>query len=127
MLSMHDDKEYISRVVRAGADGYILKDVSGDEMINAIKTVFGGGQHFSSDVAAILVRQEDKKADTKLTNREQLILRLISLGYSNKKIAQELNNSVRTVETHKRNIMLKLCIHTTSGLVRYAIEHGIDK
>ncbi|MGH1485669.1 MAG: response regulator [Cellvibrionaceae bacterium] len=127
MLSMHEDKEYILRVIRVGADGYMLKDVSGDEMIDAIKVVYRGEKHFSQEVAAILAQQEIDKGENKLTNREQLILRLISLGYSNKKIAQELNNSVRTVETHKRNITKKLGINTTSGLVRYAIEHGIDK
>lgn len=127
VLSMHSDREYVVRVVRMGADGYMLKDISGDEMIEAIKAVHGGEKYFSQEVAAIMVQQEIDKNESKLTNREQLILRMISLGYSNKKIAQELNNSVRTVETHKRNISRKLDIPTTSGLVRYAIEHGIDK
>lgn len=127
ILSMHADREYIVRVIRMGADGYMLKDISGEEMISAIKSVYSGEKHFSQEVAAILAQQEVDKSENKLTNREQLILRLISLGYSNKKIAQELNNSVRTVETHKRNITKKLNISTTSGLVRYAIEHGIDK
>ncbi len=127
ILSMHDDKEYIVRVIRMGADGYMLKDVSGDEMISAIKAVYNGEKHFSQEVASILAQQDMDKSECKLTNREQLILRLISLGYSNKQIAQELNNSVRTVETHKRNLTRKLDINTTSGLVRYAIEHGIDK
>ena len=127
ILSMHEDKEYIVRVIRNGAHGYMLKDVSGDEMIKAIKAVHSGEKHFSQEVAAILAQQENEKSENVLTNREQLILRLISLGYNNKKIAQELKNSVRTVETHKRNITKKLDINTTSGLVRYAIEHGIDK
>ncbi|MFT7491675.1 MAG: two-component system nitrate/nitrite response regulator NarL [Pseudohongiellaceae bacterium] len=127
ILSMHDDKEYIIPVIRLGAYGYMLKDVSGDEMIKAITVVFNGEKHFSQDVAAILAQQDVDRNESRLTNREQLILRLISLGYGNKKIAQELNNSVRTVETHKRNITKKLNINTTSGLVRYAIKHGIDK
>jgi two-component system nitrate/nitrite response regulator NarL len=127
ILSMHDDREYIVRVIRMGADGYLLKDVCGDEMIEAIKSVYAGDKYYSQEVASILAMQDMEKSEHKLTNREQLILRLISLGYSNKKIAQELNNSVRTVETHKRNITKKLNINTTSGLVRYAIEHGIDK
>ncbi len=127
ILSMHDDKEYIIPVIRLGAYGYMLKDVSGDEMIKAINVVHKGEKHFSQDVATILAQQDADDSETKLTNREQLILRLISLGYGNKKIAQELNNSVRTVETHKRNITKKLNINTTSGLVRYAIKHGIDK
>ena len=127
ILSMHDDKEYIIPVIRLGAYGYMLKDISGDEMIKAITVVFNGEKHFSQDVAAILAQQDVNCNESRLTNREQLILRLISLGYGNKKIAQELNNSVRTVETHKRNITKKLNINTTSGLVRYAIKHGIDK
>jgi two-component system nitrate/nitrite response regulator NarL len=127
ILSMHDDKEYIIPVIRLGAYGYMLKDVSGDEMIKAITVVYNGEKHFSQDVAAILAQQDADQNESRLTNREQLILRLISLGYGNKKIAQELNNSVRTVETHKRNITKKLNINTTSGLVRYAIKHGIDK
>jgi two-component system nitrate/nitrite response regulator NarL len=127
ILSMHDDKEYIIPVIRLGAYGYMLKDISGDEMIKAITVVYNGEKHFSQDVAAILAQQDVDGSESKLTNREQLILRLISLGYGNKKIAQELNNSVRTVETHKRNITKKLNINTTSGLVRYAIKHGIDK
>jgi two-component system nitrate/nitrite response regulator NarL len=127
ILSMHDDKEYIIPVIRLGAYGYMLKDISGDEMIKAITVVHNGEKHFSQEVAAILAQQDIDRYESKLTNREQLILRLISLGYGNKKIAQELNNSVRTVETHKRNITKKLDINTTSGLVRYAIKHGIDK
>jgi len=127
ILSMHDDKEYIIPVIRLGAYGYMLKDVSGDEMIKAITVVHNGERHFSQDVAAILAQQDVDRNECRLTNREQLILRLISLGYGNKKIAQELNNSVRTVETHKRNITKKLNINTTSGLVRYAIKHGLDK
>jgi two-component system nitrate/nitrite response regulator NarL len=127
ILSMHDDKEYIIPVIRLGAYGYMLKDISGDEMIKAITVVHNGEKHFSQEVAAILAQQDIDRYESQLTNREQLILRLISLGYGNKKIAQELNNSVRTVETHKRNITKKLDINTTSGLVRYAIKHGIDK
>lgn len=126
-LSMHDDKEYIARAIQAGAQGYLLKDVCGEEMIKAIVAVSQGEKQFSQEVTEILAKHEQSASKNVLTNREQLILRLISLGYGNKKIAQELNNSVRTVETHKRNITQKLGIHTTSGLVRYAIEHGMDK
>jgi len=126
-LSMHDDKEYIARAIQAGAQGYLLKDVCGEEMIKAIVAVSQGEKQFSQEVTEILAKHEQSASKNVLTNREQLILRLISLGYGNKKIAQELNNSVRTVETHKRNITQKLGINTTSGLVRYAIEHGMDK
>lgn len=127
VLSMHNDREYIVRAIQMGAHGYMLKDISGDKMLQAIKHVDSGGKHFCQEVAERLAETDHGRSDHVLTNREQLILRLISLGYSNKQIAQELNNSVRTVETHRRNISQKLDIHTTSGLVRYAIEHRIDQ
>ncbi len=126
MLSMHDDKEYILNVIRAGAEGYLLKDISGEEMISAIIKVYEGSKCFSNEIAEILAQDTNQKNDV-LTTREQLVLRLISHGYNNKKIAVELDISVRTVETHKRNIKQKLMINTTSGLVRYAIEHRLDK
>ncbi len=128
ILSMHDDKEYILNVIRAGAAGYLLKDISGEEMIHAIQKVYSGGKYFSNEVAEILAQDNtpDSGGDI-LTTREQLILRLISHGYNNKNIALELEISVRTVETHKRNIKRKLSIDTTSGLVRYAIEHHLDR
>ncbi|MFT6221518.1 MAG: two-component system nitrate/nitrite response regulator NarL [Candidatus Endobugula sp.] len=127
MLSMHDDKEYIVSVIRSGAEGYLLKDISGEEMIAAIHKVYEGGKYFSGEVAEILVQENTSNKGDILTTREQLILRLISHGNNNKSIASQLEISARTVETHKRNIKQKLLIDTTSGLVRYAIEHRLDK
>ncbi|RLV60093.1 DNA-binding response regulator [Parashewanella curva] len=127
MLSMHDDKEYILGAMRHGANGYILKDVPGNELIAAIKKVISGKSYFSSEVTEILSNELSGEQKAILTRREQLVLRLISQGLSNKRIAQELNVSVRTIETHKRNIKQKLDIETTIGLVRYAIDYGLDK
>jgi two-component system nitrate/nitrite response regulator NarL len=127
MLSMHDEKEYILNVIRSGAAGYLLKDISGEDMIYAIQKVNKGGKYFSNEVAEILAQEDPQGGGDILTTREQLILRLISHGYNNKKIANELDISVRTVETHKRNVKHKLNIDTTSGLVRFAIEHRLDK
>ncbi|MGS2717249.1 response regulator [Eionea flava] len=127
MLSMHDDKEYIVSVIRSGAEGYLLKDISGEEMIAAIQKVHEGGKYFSGEVAQILVQEDTTDAGGILTTREQLILRLISHGNNDKTIAAQLDISARTVETHKRNIKQKLLIDTTSGLVRYAIEHRLDQ
>jgi two-component system nitrate/nitrite response regulator NarL len=127
ILSMHDDKEYILNVIRSGAAGYLLKDISGEDMIYAIQKVYKGGKYFSNEVAEILAQEDPQGGGDILTTREQLILRLISHGYNNKKIANELDISVRTVETHKRNVKHKLNIDTTSGLVRFAIEHRLDK
>ena len=127
ILSMHDDQEYILNVIRAGAAGYLLKDISGEDMIAAIQKVYEGGQYFSNEVAAILAKGYSDSGSRILTTREQLVLRLISHGHNDKKIANQLDISVRTVETHKRNIKKKLEIENTSGLVRYAIEHRLDK
>ncbi|WP_404405015.1 response regulator [Pelagibacterium halotolerans] len=125
MLSMHDSREYISTSVMYGASGYILKDVSTDEIINAIETVANGGTFFSSGVSDVLL---ERRADAKtraLTTREQAILLLIAGGKSNKDVAATLDISTRTVETHRKNIKKKLGIATTAGLTRYAIENGL--
>jgi len=127
MLSMHDNKEYILAAMRHGADGYVLKDVPGNELIEAIKKVIAGKHYFSSEVTEILSQELASEQRGVVTRREQLVLRLISHGLNNKRIAQELNVSVRTVETHKRNIKQKLGIESTIGLVRYAIDYGLDR
>lgn len=127
MLSMHDNKEYILAAMRHGANGYILKDVPGNELIAAIKKVASGKSYFSSEVTEILSKELAGEQRGVVTRREQLVLRLISHGLNDKRIAQELNVSVRTVETHKRNIKQKLGIDSTAGLVRYAIDYGLDK
>ena len=124
VLSMHDDREYVMNMARAGAKGYVLKSASADEMLMAVKAVHMGGIYYSPSVAEILMSAEQKTDDT-LSSREQTILKLLAQGMSNKEMARELDISIRTVETHRRNIKLKLEISTTPGLVRYAIDHGL--
>lgn len=126
MLSMHDSREYISTAVMYGASGYILKDVSTSEIIAAIEAVAANGTYFSSGVADALLRKEAKPdADIPLTTREQSVLLLLAGGKSNKDVAAHLDISVRTVETHRKNIKKKLGISTTAGLTRYAIDNGL--
>lgn len=127
IISMHDNREYIISAMRHGADGYILKDVPGVELIEAIKKIVSGKKYFSSDVAQILAENAEDELGGVITPREQLVLRLISHGLNNKQMAKDLNVSVRTIETHKRNIKQKLNISTTTGLVRYAIDYGLDR
>jgi two-component system, NarL family, nitrate/nitrite response regulator NarL len=124
MLTMHDNREYITKVLNAGAKGYILKDVSSHEMIAAIQSVYQGKTYYSSGVTDILLNEGSKK-EVPLTEREKTILRLLAEGNSNKHVARELDISVRTVETHRRNIKRKLNLKTSAGLVKYAIENGI--
>ncbi len=124
ILSIHDDREYILDVARAGAKGYLLKSTSEEEMLTAIQSVHNGGTHYSSEIADILLQQHNRESTT-LTNREQTIISLLANGYSSKEMAEELGISVRTIETHRRNIKKKLGINRTSALTRYAIEYGL--
>jgi two-component system nitrate/nitrite response regulator NarL len=126
MLSMHDSREYISTAVMYGASGYILKDVSTGEIVSAIETVAAGGTYFSSGVAEVLLERRSRNAAAMpLTTREQAVLLLLARGKSNKDVAAELDISVRTVETHRKNIKKKLGIATTAGLTRYVIDNGL--
>ncbi|MES9898359.1 MAG: response regulator transcription factor [Sedimenticola sp.] len=121
ILSMHDSREYIVQLMEAGASGYVLKDVSCDELVNAIRTVDQGNTHFSAGASqSLFCRSEDV-----LTQREESVLKLLAEGNNNKQIARLLDISVRTVEKHRQNIKAKLDITTTSGLIRYAIEHNL--
>lgn len=124
MLTMHDNREYITKVLKAGAKGYILKDVPSNELVQAIKTVSAGKTYYSSGVTDLLLNEGAKK-EVPLTDRERMILKLLAEGSSNKHVARELDISVRTVETHRRNIKRKLDVKTSAGLVKYAIESGI--
>ncbi|NTJ66823.1 response regulator transcription factor [Agrobacterium rhizogenes] len=125
MLSMHDSREYISSSIMRGAVGYILKDVSTDEVVCAIETVAAGGTYFSSGVRDILVEDTIQKEADPLTPRERHILGLIVTGKSNREIAEELEITPATAETHRKNLKKKLGIATTAGLIRYALDHGI--
>jgi two-component system, NarL family, nitrate/nitrite response regulator NarL len=125
MLSMHDSREYISSSVMHGASGYILKDVSTDEIITAIETVADGGKYFSSGVFDVLMERGTQDQLDPLTPRERDILSLIVAGRSNREIAEALGITSATAETHRKNLKKKLGIATTAGLVRYALDHGI--
>ncbi|MEM9629013.1 MAG: response regulator transcription factor [Pseudomonadota bacterium] len=126
VLSMHDNKEYVSTALLHGARGYVLKDVSTREIVNAIVAIHHGGTYFSAGVSDLLMDlQSDPARGNALTTREQTILLLLADGRSNKEVARELDISVRTVETHRKNLKRKLGIGTTAGLTRYVIESGL--
>ncbi len=128
ILTMHDDQEYILKLMQSGASGYVLKNVSSEELIKAIETVHQGNTYFSAGASQSLFRGNEnrkRKIDGLLTKREETVLKLIAEGDSNKEIANSLNISVRTVETHRQNIKSKLDIHTAAGLTKYAIEIGL--
>lgn len=126
ILSMHDSKEYVSTAIAMGARGYVLKDVSTREIVTAIETVYRGGSYFSSGIADILMTlQTEPKGQDVLTTREQSVLLLLADGLSNKEVARKLDISVRTVETHRKNLRKKLGIASMAGLTRYVIENGL--
>ncbi|MBC2884472.1 response regulator transcription factor [Ochrobactrum sp. CM-21-5] len=121
MLSMHDSREYISTSIMRGASGYILKDVSTNEIVTAIHAVASGGTYFSSGVSEALLENGGRKSEG-LSARENDVLVLVAEGGSNREIALRLGISEATVETHRKNIKKKLGIASTAGLTRYAIE-----
>lgn len=124
ILSMHDSPEYISTALAHGARGYILKDVPTDEIKTAIDCVMTGERYLCTGAKASL---SPRIADGReaLTSREQTVLLQLAQGKSNRQVADELEISVHTVETHRKNIKRKLGINSTAGLTRYAMEHGV--
>ena len=124
ILSMHDSQEYITSALSHGAMGYILKDVPTDEIKLAIDAVMSGERYLCTGAAGSL-KPKNSSAREALTGREQTILLQVAQGKSNKDVAGDLEISVRTVETHRKNIKRKLGISSTAGLTRYAMEHGV--
>ncbi|HWB68942.1 MAG TPA: response regulator transcription factor [Solirubrobacterales bacterium] len=126
VLTMEQDPAFARRALDAGARGYVLKRAAEEELVEAIRTVAGGGTHVSSAVAAALAAPAEPAASPgDLTPRETEVLRLIARGLTNAEVARELSLSVRTVETHRSHIQQKLLLSTRPDLVRYALEHGL--
>lgn len=125
VLSMHDNPEYISTALSHGAVGYVLKDVPTEEIKLAIDRVMAGEKYLCTGAQGSLDPAPDEQRREALTTREQTILLQLAQGKSNKEVAIALDISVRTVETHRKNIKRKLGISSTAGLTRYALEHGM--
>ena len=128
IVSVHKDSEYLLRMSRVGARGYVSKDASPAELVHAIETVGAGGTFYSSTIAPMVLRQilKPEQGGTKqLSPRERQVLAAIAEGLSNKEIASRMNLSVRTIETHRERIMRKLNIHSVAGLTRSAIAMGL--
>ncbi|MDB1123768.1 response regulator [Vibrio algarum] len=128
MLTMHDNREYIMNVMQAGAVGYMLKEISAEKMVQAIKTVNLGSTYFCESTTQTLFTEAIIPAAKKtnpLSRREESVLKLVAQGSSSKKIASLLNISYRTVETHRQNIKHKLDVHSTAELAKYAVENGL--
>ncbi len=133
VLTVHKTEEYILATLRAGADGYLLKDSTHAELLTAVKHVLGGKRYISPGISDKVLEGylEGKRAIKSrtswetLTKREREILKLIAEGYRNKEIADDLCISVKTVEKHRANLMEKLNLHNVQALTTFAIEKGL--
>jgi DNA-binding NarL/FixJ family response regulator len=132
VLTMMGLRDFIIHALEAGATGFLLKNAGKDEVLTAIRSVAKGDSYFSREVSAILIEHLSKPrtsrhriADIPLSAREIEVLKLIAQEYSNPEIARELFISIRTVDTHRRNLLEKLGVKNTAGLVKYAIQKGL--
>jgi two-component system, NarL family, nitrate/nitrite response regulator NarL len=130
VLTVHSNRDFILRIVKAGAHGYLSKESSTETLVKAIETVYKGQTYFSPEIAQAALSQfvanggKDGEA-AQLTEREREVLVLIAEGQSNKEIACRLGIGVRTIETHRERIMRRLDIHSVAGLTKYAISNGL--
>lgn len=132
-LSMHADKHYAAGMLGAGAVGYVLKDCAFDELAEAIRQVAGGGSYLSAEIEGVVLRdyverlsgEGGESAFSVLTDREREVLQLVAEGHTTKQIAGDLHVSVKTVESHRQNIMDKLEIRSIAELTKYAIREGL--
>jgi DNA-binding NarL/FixJ family response regulator len=129
VLSMHEEQFYAERALRAGAKGYLMKQEASEKMVSALRKILKGEIYLSESMSLNLLSEmlEGKSAGKKpaihsLTDRELEIFNQIGRGFSAKKIASELNLSVKTVEAHRENIKAKLKLSTSSALMAYAIK-----
>ncbi len=124
LLSMYDHDAYVAEAIRLGASGYLVKSGAAEELAQALQTVARGDVYLSPRVAAKLT-QAFGTGQPGLTERQTEVLRLIARGQSSKEVARALNLSVKTVETHRSQIMDRLGIRDLAGLVRYAVRRGL--
>lgn len=128
LLTMHTEDHLVLESLRAGVRGYVLKTRAADELIQAIRAVCKGEMYLTQSISRTIVQAflaKDTLPDSPLTDRERQVLQLVAEGKTTKEIASLLGISVKTAESHRSNIMEKLNIHDTAGLVRYAIRSGL--
>lgn len=128
LLTMHRDEDVIFEAMRAGFHAYVLKTQASSELLQAIDTMRKGEMYLSPGVSSCVVNAAlhgGVKEENLLTSREREILQLVAEGNNNKEIGRHLNLSWKTVESHRRNLMAKLDVHETAGLVRYAVKSGL--
>jgi len=133
VLTVHKTEEYVHAALKAGANGYVLKDDTSDELISAIKNIAAGKTYLSPSICNEVVmgyladpgKERISTSIEQLTSREREVMKLIAEGYRNKDIAQYLSISLKTVEKHRSNMMKKLDLHSASSITSYAIKNGL--
>jgi two-component system response regulator NreC len=133
ILTMHANEEYIFQILRAGASGYVVKQAAPEELVAAIRAVHQGDSFLSPSISGKVIEEYVRRAEgmvekdsyDRLTSREREVLQLVAEGHSNREIAALLHISVKTVETHRANLMDKLDIHSAAELTQYAIHRGV--
>lgn len=128
-LTMYDDHNRITKMLKAGAKGYVLKNTSKDELLNAINTVKSGESYFSKQVSDSIIKENTQRTPNPislLTKRELQIIQMIAKSMTSKEIADELSLSELTVSTHRKNAMQKLEIKNIAGLVKFVIENQLS-
>jgi two-component system response regulator NreC len=133
ILSMHEEEAYVTRAMRAGARGYLLKDAAGADLVAAVAAVASGKSYFSPAVAKVVLEGYVKGFSDRggadrydsLSEREREVFQLVAEGKSTKEVAELLSVSPATVETHRAHILQKLDLHNTAELVLYAVRHGV--
>lgn len=131
-LTVHNNKQYIVQIIRSGAQGYVLKDTSPDELVRGITVVVNGDAFFSPTISSVvlqILREENRSAaqsgQTHLTPRETQIVRLVASGKTNKEIAAALDVNVRTIETQRYQLMRRINCRNAAELTRFAVEHDL--
>jgi len=133
VLTVHKTEEYVHAALKAGADGYVLKDDTSDELIHAINNVVAGKTYLSPSICSEVVmgyladpnKEKISSSLDQLTTREREVMKLIAEGYRNKDVAEYLSISLKTVEKHRSNMMKKLDLHNASSITSYAIKNGL--
>jgi len=133
ILSMHATSEHVFRALQAGADGYLLKESAGAEVVRAVRAAYAGRRYLSEKIAATAQGRHLSEGGTaalkspleSLSEREREVLQLVVEGRSSAEIASAINLSPKTVETYRSRIMQKLDVHDVAGLVKFALQHGV--
>jgi len=125
VLSMHGEKQYAARALKAGASGYLNKDSASELLLGTLRKIAAGGVHIGDAAAASLLQSKDASSHESLSDREFEVMRLLVEGLGPTEIGERLHLSVKTVSTHKTRIFEKLGLDSTAQLVRYALEHRL--